>query len=119
CGTDTTSSGNTTWTHYGGSPEQSKYFKTTEITKENVHQMDIAWTYPVGDNGFYFFNPIIVDSVMYVLGKSSSLTAINIATGKEIWIHSNLVGLSRRGLNYWESKDRKDRRLIFTLNNSL
>lgn len=119
CNSDNTSSGNTTWTHYGGSPEQSKYFKTSEITKENVHQMKVAWTYPTGDNGFYFFNPIIVDSIMYVLGKNSSLVAVNVATGKEIWIHANLMGLSRRGLNYWESKDRKDRRLIFTLNNSL
>ena len=40
-------------------------------------------------------------------------------TGKEIWIHANLVGLTRRGLNYWESKDKKDKRLIFTLNNTL
>jgi quinoprotein glucose dehydrogenase len=42
-----------------------------------------------------------------------------VVTGKEIWIHANLMGLTRRGLNYWESKDKTDRRLIFTLNNTL
>ena len=56
---------------------------------------------------------------MYVVAKNSSLVAVNAGTGKEIWIHANLLGLTRRGINYWESNDRKDRRLLFTLNNSL
>lgn len=109
----------TTWTHYGGSPDQSKYFNATQITKENVNQLEVAWSYPTKDNGFYVYSPIVVDTMMYVLGKNNSLIALNVVTGKEIWIHANLFGLSRRGLNYWESADKKDRRLIFTLNNTL
>ena len=54
---------------------------------------------------------------MYVLAKNSSLVALDAATGKEIWIHENLPGLTTRGITYWESKDRKDRRLIFAINN--
>jgi quinoprotein glucose dehydrogenase len=109
----------TTWTHYGGSPDQSKFFTAEDITKENVSQLEVAWTYPTGDEMPYFFSPIIVDTVMYVMAKNSSLVALNVKTGEEIWIHANLVGMTRRGLNYWESKDKKDRRLIFTLNNSI
>jgi quinoprotein glucose dehydrogenase len=60
-----------------------------------------------------------VDTIMYVMAKNSSLVAVHAETGKEIWIHANLQGLTRRGINYWESKDRKNRRLIFTLNNTL
>jgi quinoprotein glucose dehydrogenase len=108
-----------TWTHYGGSPDQSKFFTAEDITKENVSQLEVAWTYPTEDEMPYFFSPIIVDTVMYVMAKNSSLVALNVKTGEEIWIHANLVGMTRRGLNYWESKDKKDRRLIFTLNNSI
>jgi len=108
-----------TWTHYGGSPDQSKYFNASEITKENVNQMQVAWVYPTVDSIPNFFSPIIVDTIMYVMAKNSSMVAINALTGKEIWIHANLQGLTRRGINYWESKDRKDRRLLFTLNNTL
>ncbi len=108
-----------TWTHYGGSPDQSKFFVGAEITKVNVSQLEVAWIYPTEDETPYFFSPIIVDSVMYVMGKSSSLIALNVETGKEIWIHSNLNGLTRRGINYWESKDKKNRRLIFTINNTI
>ena len=49
---------------------------------------------------------------MYVLAKNSSLVALNAVTGKEIWIHTNLRGITGRGINYWESEDRKDRRLV-------
>jgi quinoprotein glucose dehydrogenase len=120
CSTESSSSYNyKTWEQYGGGPDQSKYFDGPEITKENVGQMQIAWTYPTGDNMSYMFQPIVVDTTMYVLGKNYSLIALSVLTGKEIWIHTNLQGLSRRGLNYWESKDKKDRRLVFTLNNSI
>lgn len=115
----TSSGDHTTWTHYGGTPDQSKFFNGSQITKENVSQLEVAWIYPSGDNLSYFFSPIIVDTTMYVMGKNFSLIAVNVVTGKEIWIHANLMGLTRRGINYWESKDKKDKRLIFTLNNTL
>ena len=38
---------------------------------------------------------------------------------KKYGIHANLNTASRRGLNCWESKDRKDRRLLFCINNTL
>jgi quinoprotein glucose dehydrogenase len=56
---------------------------------------------------------------MYVLARNSSLVALDAATGREIWVHENLPGLTSRGISYWESKDRQDRRLIFTINNHL
>ena len=105
-----------TWRDYGGGLDSSHYVALTQIDKSNVNQLQIAWTYPTGDNRSYLFNPIIVDNVMYVLARNSSLVAVDAATGKEIWIHENLPGLTTRGITYWESKDRKDRRLIFTMN---
>ena len=56
---------------------------------------------------------------MYVLAKNSSLVAIDVNTHKELWIHANLRGITNRGINYWESRDRKDRRLLFTLEDTL
>ncbi len=108
-----------TWTHYAGSPDQSKFFNATEITKENVSQLEVAWVYENDEPMPNFFSPIVVDTIMYIMAKNSSLVALNARTGKEIWIQANLRGLTRRGINYWESKNRKDRRLIFTLNNTL
>ncbi|WP_276368831.1 PQQ-binding-like beta-propeller repeat protein [Chryseolinea sp. H1M3-3] len=108
-----------TWQGYGSGPDQSKYFIQDQITKENVNQLEVAWSYATGDERDYQCNPIIVDSVMYVMAKDNSLVALNAVTGKEIWIHANLNGISRRGITYWENADRSDRRLLFTLRNSL
>jgi quinoprotein glucose dehydrogenase len=108
-----------TWQQYGGGPDQSKYFQGSGITKENVNQMKVAWVYPTMDSLPNFFSPIVVDTIMYVMAKNASLVAVSALTGKEIWIHANLQGLTRRGITYWESKDRTDKRLLFTVNNTL
>ncbi len=42
--------------------------------------------------------------------------ALDAATGKEIWSHPTEGNPNVRGLAYWESKDRSDRRIIFSLN---
>jgi quinoprotein glucose dehydrogenase len=107
------------WPDYGGSPDQSKYAVTPDLTKKNVAQLEVAWTYPTSDERAYQFNPVIVDNVMYVLAKNSSLVAIDVVTRKELWIHANLRGITNRGINYWESRDRKDRRLLFALEDTL
>jgi quinoprotein glucose dehydrogenase len=107
------------WPDYGGTPDQSKYVELEDITKHNVNQLEIAWIYPTADERAYQFNPLIIDNVMYVLAKDSSLVAIDVLTRKEIWIHANLRGITNRGINYWESADRKDRRLLFTLEDTL
>jgi quinoprotein glucose dehydrogenase len=108
-----------TWKDYGGGPDSSHFVALNQINKSNVSRLEVAWIYPTGDDRSYVFNPIVVDEVMYVLARNSSLVALDAASGKEIWIHENLPGLTPRGIAYWESKDRKDRRLIFTINNYL
>ena len=107
------------WRDYGGTPDQSKFIEAPDITRENISKLGIAWMYPSGDERAYQFNPVIVDNVMYVLAKNSSLVAIDVVTRKELWIHANLRGITNRGINYWESRDRKDRRLLFTIEDTL
>ena len=64
--------------------------------------------------------PVVVDDVMYVLGRNgSALIALDATTGKEIWIHDGLTGIITRGINYWQSQDGKDRRLLFSINSYL
>jgi quinoprotein glucose dehydrogenase len=110
----------TTWRQYGGGADQSKFVDLKQITKENIKDLALAWTYPTNDNvGSYRYSPIVVDNVMYLQAKNNSLVAVDATTGKEIWIHTGLNMGSKKGINYWESKDRKDRRLIFTVNNTL
>jgi quinoprotein glucose dehydrogenase len=101
----------TTWTAYGGGAHSSQFTALSQINRSNVSQLQVAWTFPV--NGNITFNPIVVDSVMYVQGTGNAIVALDAATGKEIWTHPNQGAIGARGLNYWESADRSDRRLVY------
>ena len=107
------------WKDYGGAPDNARFVTFPQITKANVASLQTAWTYPMGDGNASVFSPVVVDRVMFVVAKNSSLVALDAATGAELWIHANLNGIAPRGINYWESADRSDRRLIFQRNNYL
>jgi glucose dehydrogenase len=101
-----------TWSQYLGGADSSQYSSLRQINKANVKQLEVAWTYPTGP-GTFIFDPIVIDGVMYVLSQSNSVVALDAATGKEIWTHPNTGAVGTRGMNYWESKDRSDRRLFY------
>jgi quinoprotein glucose dehydrogenase len=100
-----------TWDQYLGGADSSQYSSLEQINKSNVARLQVAWTYPTGEN--YLFNPIVVDGVMYVLAKNRSIIALDAATGREIWVHENEGIVGTRGMNYWASDDRADRRLLY------
>jgi len=101
------------WREYLGGSDSSQYSSLDQINKKNVAQLQVAWTYAPGDQRTYRFNPIVVDGVMYTLGKANLIVALDAATGKELWLHENQGAVGDRGMNYWESADRKDRRLLY------
>jgi quinoprotein glucose dehydrogenase len=103
------------WRDYAGGPDSSRFVAATEITRSNVNRLRVAWTYASGQTDF---NPLVVRGVVYGRGPGS-FVALDAATGKELWMHEGVQGFNSRGVNYWESKDGKDRRLIFSSNNFL
>jgi quinoprotein glucose dehydrogenase len=104
------------WRDYAGAPDSSRFMPLKEITKSNVGQLAVAWTYPHAET---LFNPIVARGVIYTRARNSSLVALDAATGKEIWIHEGLQGMTNRGMNYWESRDGADRRLLFAVSDYL
>ena len=45
------------WRDYAGGPDSSRFVASTQITKANVGQLEVAWTYPAGLTDF---NPLVV-----------------------------------------------------------
>ena len=104
------------WRDYAGGADSSRFVAATEITKSNVSQLQVAWTYTPGQTDF---NPLVVRGVVYGRGPNDSFVALDAATGKQLWIHEGVKGFNSRGVNYWESQGGKDRRLIFSSANFL
>jgi quinoprotein glucose dehydrogenase len=101
----------TTWTTYSGGAHSSQYSALNQITKSNVSQLEVAWTFPV--TGTVIFNPFVVDGVIYLQASNNTLAAVDAATGKELWRKQMPGTFGARGMNYWESPDRTDRRILF------
>ena len=104
------------WRDYAGSPDSSRFVAATQITRANVGQLQVAWSYP---QGLSDFNPLVVRGVVYGRGPGNSVVALDAATGKQLWTHPPIDGFNARGMNYWESRDAKTRRLIYSANNFL
>nr|MBO2513279.1 pyrroloquinoline quinone-dependent dehydrogenase [Gammaproteobacteria bacterium] len=102
----------TTWRSYAGGAHSSQYSALDQINKSNVHRLEVAWKFPVGERSV-LFNPIVVDGVMYVLARDNEIVALDAATGRELWAHPHDGPVTARGINYWESEDGKDKRLIY------
>lgn len=110
------------WRDYNGGSDAAQYSSLRQIDRSNVSQLQVAWSYSTGDTNKYFFNPVEVDGRLYVLAKNNSIVALDAASGKELWVHlapPNTTIVTSRGINYWESKDRSERRLLFASNHFL
>lgn len=111
-----------TWREYGGSSDGAQYSSLRQINRSNVMHLRNAWTFETGDERGYLFNPLVIGDVMYVLAHNNSVVALDAADGRELWSHgfdAKTTLMTNRGLNYWESPDKKDRRLILAVDNAL
>src|ERR1700748_3367817 len=111
---------NVNWSDYGGGLDSVSCALLQQINKGNVDQLTQAWFFPVpGTSARFSFSPLIVDGKMYVLGKGDEIISLDAVTGKQVWSHPTQGTPTDRGINYWESKDRSDRRLIFSADSYL
>jgi quinoprotein glucose dehydrogenase len=108
----------TTW-GYGGGPRQIRYSSLRQITKANVAQLQVAWTYDTGEPGALQTEPIVVDGVLYGYTPTHKAFALNAATGDPLWTFDSGTRGSgpNRGLMYWQ--DGHDRRVFAAVGNDI
>jgi len=71
-----------------GGVDNIRYSPLTQINRENVSTLKVAWTYDSHDAfkaSEMQSNPIVVDGVLYVTTPTLKVVAVNAATGAEIW----------------------------------
>jgi quinoprotein glucose dehydrogenase len=108
------------WRQFGGGSDNIHYSTLDQITRDNVHQLEVAWTYDGGDvfeGGEMQCNPIVVDGVLYATTPKMRILALDAATGRVRWtfdpnIEKVKLGKSRnRGVMYW--REGADERIYF------
>jgi quinoprotein glucose dehydrogenase len=103
------------WPSYGGDPGGSRYSPLTQITPENVTDLEVAWTYRTGDypggrvdvdKTAFQATPILEGDTLYFCSPLSRAFAIDARTGEERWIFDaapSLEGWTNtcRGVALW------------------
>lgn len=82
-----TASAGDEWLTYGGTYDEQRHSKLTQINTDNVNQLGVAWTYDLATNRGVESTPIVVDGTMYVTSAWSVVYALDAKTGAEKWVY--------------------------------
>jgi len=112
---------------YGNGPGGERYSPLTQITRENVGQLQIAWTYRTGDfsrggegeraadPSSFQATPIVIDGTMYLTTAFSRVVALDPETGEKKWsfdpqmdLMEHYSEIADRGVVSWLDPRRPD-----------
>jgi quinoprotein glucose dehydrogenase len=110
--------GDSEWPNYGNDPGGMRYSLLSQINRENVSTLKVAWTFHTGDvsdgsrdrkrSGFEA-TPILVDGTLYFTTPFNRVIALDPETGKQRWAYDPRIdltldygdGLVNRGVATW------------------
>jgi quinoprotein glucose dehydrogenase len=122
------------WAYYGHDAGGTRYSPLTQINRENVKTLKVAWTFHTGNisdgsgrpkRSGLETTPILVDGVLYLTTPFNRVFAVSPETGKQLWVFDPMIelagdygdGLINRGVATWldpmRAKGKRCRRRIF------
>lgn len=103
------------WANYGNTPGASRFVALDQITRDNVKDLQVAWTYRTGDipvspNGGGAEDqqtPLQIGNNLFLCTPHNNVIAVDATTGKELWkteINAKQKKWMRcRGLAYFDA----------------
>src|SRR5690349_5869153 len=106
------------WPCYGRDPGGMRFSPLTDVTRDNVGQLKVAWVFHTGDisngkgqtkrSGFET-TPVLVHGVLYLTTPFNRIIALDPETGRQLWAHDPHTelswnygdGLVNRGVAVW------------------
>ena len=89
------------WPSHGGDPGGMKYSSLSQITGDNVDQLELVWTWETGDTpipaaeiafrsteikpGKFQGTPVMVDATLFIATSYTQVAALRPETGEELW----------------------------------
>jgi len=105
------------WPTYGGDAGGTRYSSLKQITRENISNLKIAWTYHTGalqpetklnEKAAFEATPILIDGTLYLSTPFNQVIALDPASGAEKWKFDPNVSrthdyseVSSRGVAAW------------------
>jgi alcohol dehydrogenase (cytochrome c) len=94
------------WLTYSGNNMGQRYSPLTQITPQNVKNLELAWLWQARSVEKYEATSIVVDGVLYTVQAPNDVVALDATTGRPIWTYGyrnppearNCCGQVNRGL---------------------
>ena len=119
------------WRHYGGDAGGTRYSPLDEIDRENVANLEVAWTYRTGDfdespaggdtpcsqchgsDSKFEATPILNADRLYLSTPLNRVIALDPASGQELWSYDPAIkldisrseGFISRGVSFWQDSN--------------
>jgi quinoprotein glucose dehydrogenase len=107
------------WPVFNGDANGDHYSPLTQINRQNVTGLRVAWKFDTGEEGGLETNPLVIGGVVYANTPSRKVVALDAVSGKLLWkFDSGVPGVGPvRGAAYWT--DGFQRRIFSGVNNFL
>ena len=102
------------WPSYGLDYAETRHSRLAKITADNVKDLGLVWSYDLESTRGVEATPVVVDGVMYVTASWSIVHAIDVRSGKRLWVFDPQVDRSKgyrgccdvanRGVAVWQGK---------------
>jgi quinoprotein glucose dehydrogenase len=122
------------WPFYGHDAGGTRYSPLSQINRENVAQLKVAWVFHTGDisdgtggrkRSGLETTPVLVAGTLYLTSGFNRVFAVDAETGKQLWVYDPKIdlagnygdGLINRGVAVWldpsRAKGKPCRRRVF------
>ncbi|MDG1133612.1 MAG: PQQ-dependent dehydrogenase, methanol/ethanol family [Pseudomonadales bacterium] len=74
------------WLSFGRTYEEQRHSPLTQINRESISDLGLAWYKDMGTNRAQEATPIVVDGIMFFTSSWSRVYAIDAKSGEELWM---------------------------------
>ncbi|HXH24357.1 MAG TPA: PQQ-dependent dehydrogenase, methanol/ethanol family [Vicinamibacterales bacterium] len=84
------------WLTYSGGYFSQRYSLLTQITRDNVDDLELKWILQNQVFGPWQATPLVVDGIMYLTWRPNDVVALDAKTGRVFWIYRHTVSPEAR-----------------------
>src|SRR5215510_14397681 len=80
------------WLTYSGNYNGNRYSTLTQITTDNVKNLELQWVSQVlsrGNSDKWEASPLVVDGVLYTVRPPNEVVAVDAVTGRTFWSYNH------------------------------
>ena len=76
------------WLTHSGAMLAQRYSPLSEITRDNVRNLELKWVFQARSFEKFEATPLVVDGVMYTVQAPNDIVALDAATGRVFWTYT-------------------------------